>query len=47
MDARENELSFMKGYRVFSIYKLFTGEEIWIITQPDRSATTVLLPEEY
>jgi hypothetical protein len=47
MDARENELSFMKGYRVFSIYKLSTGEEIWIITQPDRSATTVLLPEEY
>jgi hypothetical protein len=47
MDAKENELSFIKGYRVFSIYKLSTGEEIWVITQPDRSATTVLLPEEY
>jgi cobalamin biosynthesis Mg chelatase CobN len=47
MDAKENELSFIKGYRVFSIYKLSTGEEIWIITQPDRSATTVILPEEY
>jgi hypothetical protein len=47
MDAKENELSFMKGYRVFSIYKLSTGEEIWIITQPDRSATTLMLPEEY
>ncbi len=44
---QENELSFCKGYRVFSIYRLSTGETIWIITQPDRSATTVLLPEEY
>jgi hypothetical protein len=47
MESKENELSLCKGYRVFSIYKLCTGEEIWIITQPDRSATTVLLPEEY
>lgn len=46
-ESRENELSFCKGYRVFSIYSLSNGETIWIITQPDRSATTILLPEEY
>jgi hypothetical protein len=46
-ECKENELSFCKGYRVFSIYTLSTGETIWIITQPDRSATTLLLPEEY
>lgn len=42
-----NGLSLCKGVQVYSIYKLSTGEEIWIITQPDRSATTILLPEEY
>ena len=46
-DSKENELACCKGYRVFSIYHLTNGEEIWIVTQPDRSATTVLLPEEY
>jgi hypothetical protein len=46
-DWKENELSLCKGFQVFSIYKLSNSEEIWIITQPDRSATTILLPEEY
>ena len=46
-DWKENELAYCKGYRIYSIYKLSSGDEIWIITQADRSATTVLLPEEY
>jgi hypothetical protein len=46
-ESRENEVSLCKGFRVFSIYPLSSGAMIWIITQPDRSATTVLLPEEY
>jgi hypothetical protein len=46
-DGKENDLSLCKGYRIFSIYPLSSGETIWIITQPDRSATTILLPEEY
>ncbi len=46
-DWKENGLSLCKGFRVFSIYTLSTSEAIWIITQPDRSATTILLPEEY
>lgn len=34
------------GERVFSAYDTALGR-LWIITEADRSATTVLLPEEY
>jgi hypothetical protein len=45
-DRRENELSLKHGWRVVSSYPV--GEKtIWIITEADRSVTTVLLPEEY
>lgn len=33
--------------RVFSAYILDSGVKFWIITEADRSATTILLPEEY
>jgi hypothetical protein len=46
-DAKENELSVKKGYRILSSYKLSTGVKIWTITEADRSATTFLLPSEY
>lgn len=46
-DREENELSVREGFRVLSAYTLKTGVKIWIITEADRSATTVLLPEEY
>ena len=46
-DAEENNLSVQKGFRILSSYTLSTGVEIWIITEADRSATTILLPEEY
>ena len=45
-DARENELSLEQGRRVLSSYPVGAGK-IWIITEADRSATTILLPEEY
>jgi hypothetical protein len=35
------------GLRVFSCYKLNGANWVWVITEADRSATTVLLPEEY
>src|SRR5262245_50704602 len=35
------------GTRVFSAYDLRDGICIWIITEADRSVTTILLPEEY
>ena len=46
-DRRENELSLVRGFRLLSAYTLNSGTKIWIITEADRSATTVLLPEEY
>lgn len=46
-DCDENELSLREGFRILSAYTLQTGVKIWIITEADRSATTVLLPEEY
>ena len=45
-DARENEFSVKYGYRIVSSYRL-AGERLWIITERDRSATTLLLPSEY
>ena len=46
-DARENELSVEKGFRILSAYTLSTGVTIWLITEADRSASTYLLPSEY
>ena len=46
-DWEENNRSLKKGYRLLSAYTLSTGERLWIITEADRSATTILLPDEY
>ena len=47
-DTAENEVSLKEGFRLLSSYKLpDTGQKIWIITEADRSATTILLPSEY
>jgi hypothetical protein len=45
-DARENELSVRHGFRVLSSYQV-AGEKLWVITERDRSITTLLLPSEY
>ena len=45
-DARENEFSVRHGFRIVSSYRV-AGERLWIITERDRSATTLLLPSEY
>jgi hypothetical protein len=45
-DARENEFSIEHGFRIMSAYRM-AGRRLWIITEWDRSATTLLLPEEY
>ena len=45
-DKAENNLSVEKKFRILSAYHLF-GEKIWVITEADRSSTTVLLPSEY
>ncbi len=47
-DIAENEFSLKAGFRLLSAYMLpNTGEKIWVITEADRSVTTLLLPEEY
>jgi hypothetical protein len=46
-DKRENERSLDNGCRILSAYHLSDDTKIWVITEADRSATTILLPEEY
>ena len=46
-DWRANDQALKLGSRLLSSYRSFSGVKFWIITECDRSATTVLLPEEY
>lgn len=46
-DTRANEQALRDGERLLSAYNLPGGTRIWIITEWDRSSTTVLLPDEY
>lgn len=46
-DRNENEFSVTNGFRILSSYKLRSGTVIWIISEADRSSTTILLPHEY
>ena len=45
-DKRENDLSVKEGFRILSAYKIDTVK-FWVITEADRSVTTILRPEEY
>jgi len=46
-DRQENELSLKQGFRLLSVYHGKNGTKFYIITEADRSVTTVLLPEDY
>ena len=46
-DWQSNDWAFMRNGRLFSVYHAIDGTKFWIITEADRSATTILLPEEY
>ena len=50
-DKQENQFSLEKDYRILSHYKFKDAEgadeRVYIITEWDRSATTILLPDEY
>jgi len=46
-DKTANAVSLVKGWRLVSAYHSAAGRAFWIITEADRSRTTVLLPEEY
>ena len=46
-DKQENEFSVLRYLRIFSAYKVGKDEKLWIITEADRSVTTILRPDEY
>jgi hypothetical protein len=46
-DAEANEQAIHHGERLLSAYRTTEGTKLWVITEADRSATTILLPEEY
>jgi hypothetical protein len=46
-DKRENEFSVQHGFRILSSYTTTADDRIWVLTEADRSATIILLPEEY
>ena len=46
-DAASNEEALKFGSRLLSSYPLPGGGVIWIITEADRSSTTLLMPSEY
>jgi hypothetical protein len=46
-DQTANELALITGKRLLSSYDLPAGRKVWIITEADRSVTTILLPDDY
>ncbi|MFC5301833.1 hypothetical protein [Azospira restricta] len=47
-DRRLNDAALKSGEdRLFSSYQVTPGLKLWIITEWDRSVTTLLLPSEY
>jgi len=47
-DFKANQDALKTGARIFSSYKINDRDDkVWIITESDRSITTLLLPEEY
>lgn len=46
-DKAANDLSVREGFRIVSSYETSKHTKIWIITEADRSSTTILLPSEY
>ena len=46
-DRQANEDALIHGERLLSSYRAKNGEKLWIITEHDRSVTTILKPDEY
>ena len=46
-DVSANEAALKRGHRILSSYPLGSDTKLWIITEADRSVTTLLLPDEY
>jgi len=46
-DWQENDNALRTGRRLLSSYRSAGGVAFWIITEADRSATTLLMPDDY
>lgn len=46
-DHAANERALVNGDRLLSVYQTSGGEKFYVITERDRSVTTILLPEDY
>jgi hypothetical protein len=46
-DREENEIAVQHGLRILSAYTTSSGDQLWVLTEADRSATIILLPSEY
>ena len=46
-DQRVNEEALGHELRLLSSYRTKKGVKLWVITEADRSVTTILLPDEY
>jgi len=46
-DHKQNQIALREGGRLLSAYQTRAGEDIWVITECDRSSTCLLLPCEY
>lgn len=46
-DRQANDQALVQRTRILSVYHAANGTKFWLITEADRSATTVLLPEDY
>lgn len=46
-DKKANENSLKNSTRLLSCYRTPSGDRIYIITEWDRSMTTIMLPSEY
>lgn len=46
-DWKANNQALVDDGRLLSAYRLQDGTKIWIVTEADRSSTTILLPDEY
>ena len=46
-DRQTNDQALTHGARLLSVYHAANGTKFWIITEADRSVTTILLPDDY
>ncbi|MBN9521375.1 hypothetical protein J0H58_23115 [bacterium] len=46
-DQKQNQIALREGGRLVSAYQTRKGDDLWVITEVDRSSTCLLLPSEY